>query len=363
LTVTVEQWRAAHAARQAAYAALQREFLAELVEISLAANRRGYRDLLISGIGSLVILAVTIGLAIAIVCNILATKGRLIDALTAASREVFETAMLVSHTSRAVAEGAAGQASALEEITATLEEIAAMTRENLGHTEEVEGLANQVQAITARGAESMTRMLAAIGSVKDASDQTARILRSIDEIAFQTNLLSLNAAVEAARAGEAGKGFAVVAEEVRALALRSATAARESNAIIEASHERAAQGVAMAEEAGRFFQEIRHHVEEVHARLRQVAAGSREQHTGIAQINGAAQQLDSGVQANAEASRDSSAASQQLELQAGRMNAIVRELTLLLRGDRRNDGSQGVIPSQARPLPAAPPTQALAARS
>src|SRR5262249_12105503 len=129
------------------------------------------------------------------------------------------------------------QAASVEETSASLEEIAGMTRQNAEHAANVEDLARRTQDTTKRGGEAMTRMEAAIQSIKEGSDKTAKIIKTIDEIAFQTNLLALNAAVEAARAGDAGRGFAVVAEEVRSLAIRSAEAAKDTSSLIDDSQQ------------------------------------------------------------------------------------------------------------------------------
>ncbi|HUJ75214.1 MAG TPA: methyl-accepting chemotaxis protein, partial [bacterium] len=178
----------------------------------------------------------------------------------------------------------------------------------------------------------MERMSAAIASIKEAADKTAKIIKTIDEIAFQTNLLALNAAVEAARAGDAGRGFAVVAEEVRNLAIRSAEAAKDTSALIEDSQERAGQGVTVSGEVGKLLSDVRGAVESVNGLLGEVTAASKEQNKGIAQINLAVGQMDTVVQASAANAEETAAASEELSAQAESLAQIVSSLKQIVLG-------------------------------
>lgn len=252
--------------------------------------------------------------------------------LDVASKSTAESAQQVSLSSQHLAESASEQAAGIEETSATLEELSGMTQRNTNHMEQAERLASDTHALTRNGREAMDRMSSAIDAIKTSADETAKIIRTIDEIAFQTNLLALNAAVEAARAGEAGRGFAVVAEEVRNLATRSATAAQDTNALIEASQQRAESGVALSGEVGQLLTEISESVDQVRAHLSDMARSSQEQTTGINQITTAMSQMDQAVQGSAALAERTAGSSQELTGQSETLREIVRKLANIVQG-------------------------------
>ncbi|MHB1224431.1 MAG: methyl-accepting chemotaxis protein [Gemmatimonadaceae bacterium] len=218
--------------------------------------------------------------------------------------------------SHALAEGANSQASTLQEVSSSLQELTSRTRQNAGNAQTARSLADEARTSAETGTASMGRLQDAMGRIKQSSDATAKIVKTIDEIAFQTNLLALNAAVEAARAGEAGRGFAVVAEEVRALALRSAEAAKNTAALIEEAVQNAEGGVVINSEVLRQLGDINSRISKVREVMGEIAGASEEQSSGVEQITIAVEQMNGVTQQVAANSQESAATAQQLAGQA-----------------------------------------------
>ncbi|MAX24718.1 MAG: chemotaxis protein [Phycisphaeraceae bacterium] len=258
---------------------------------------------------------------------------RIIDRMESGADQVSQASGQVSGSSQAMAEGASEQASSLEETSASLEQMNATVRQNAQNAQEANTMAEEARQVSVKGNEAMQRLTQTISKIKSSSDQTASILKTIDEIAFQTNLLALNAAVEAARAGEAGKGFAVVAEEVRSLAQRSAEASKSTAQLIEDACRNADQGVDVASEAEASLSQIDDAVSRVTQLINQVSSASTEQADGIDQITKAVGQMDQVTQANAASSEESAAASQELSAQAEDLNCMVNELVATVFGE------------------------------
>jgi methyl-accepting chemotaxis protein len=230
--------------------------------------------------------------------------------------------------SQALAQGASEQASSLEEVSSSLQEMASMTRQNSGNAKEARGLAEGTRSGANKGLDSMKRLSEAMERIKTSSDSTAKIVKTIDEIAFQTNLLALNAAVEAARAGDAGKGFAVVAEEVRNLAMRSAEAAKNTANMIEESVRNAENGVELNGAVLEQLQEITSQAEKVSEVMQEIAAGSDQQTTGIDQITSAVEQMNQVTQQNAAGSEESASAAEELSGQSEELRGLVSQFRL-----------------------------------
>jgi methyl-accepting chemotaxis protein len=283
-----------------------------------------------------------------------------------ASNQTAGAAAEISGGSHAVADGASEQAAALEETSASLEEMSSMTSRNAESAGQVNELARQTRDAADRGARDMKEMAASMDSIKASSDDIAKIIRTIDEIAFQTNILALNAAVEAARAGEAGMGFAVVADEVRALAQRSAQAAKETAAKIEGAITRTNQGVQISAKVGQALEDILGKARQVEGLVQQVAGASKEQNQGITQLNAAVAQMDRVTQSNAATAEQSASAAEELSGQASTMRAAVGELLRLVNGGGResDSGASAYSPSLAETAEPAfvPPKQFAAAK-
>jgi len=283
-------------------------------------------------IGLLTALAVGAAIGIFLSRSISSALNRVIESLSEGSHQVSTASNQVSEASQSLAEGANEQASSLEETSASLEEMASMTRQNTDNAKQANTTAHETRQGVEKGREAMRRMGDAIGKIKASSDQTAKIIKTIDEIAFQTNLLALNAAVEAARAGEAGKGFAVVAEEVRNLAQRSAEAAKNTASLIEESQKNSENGVSMSEEVAKILTQIVESVQKLSQLVGEVASASEEQSKGIEQITIAVSQMDKVTQGNASTAEESASASEELFAQAKELKDMVLVLVGIVKG-------------------------------
>jgi methyl-accepting chemotaxis protein len=236
----------------------------------------------------------------------------------------------VSASSQSLAQGASEQAASLEESSSALEEMSSMIKKNADTSSQAASFSDEAKDSAGRGSDAMNKMSVAIADIERSSQETAKIIKVIDEIAFQTNLLALNAAVEAARAGEAGKGFAVVAEEVRNLAMRSAEAAKNTSSLIEESVGKAKNGVTIAASVASNLTQINESTVKVSGLIAEIAAASKEQATGIDQITQAVGQMDKVTQTNAANAEETAAASEELSAQAEQMRGCVRELQKLV---------------------------------
>ena len=249
------------------------------------------------------------------------------------AEQVTSASVQVSTGGQSLSQGASEQASSLEEVSSSLQEMSSMTKQNALNAREAKGVSEQARDSADKGVESMSRMSSAINKIKSSSDSTAKIVKTIDEIAFQTNLLALNAAVEAARAGDAGKGFAVVAEEVRNLAMRSAEAAKNTANLIEDAVKNSENGVAINAEVLKNFHEIAEKTNKVSQVVAEIAAASEQQDEGISQVNKAVEQLNQVTQQNAANAEESASAAEEMSSQSEEMRSMVASFKLTGSGE------------------------------
>jgi methyl-accepting chemotaxis protein len=244
------------------------------------------------------------------------------------SQQVTTAARQISSGSQTLAHDASSQASALEEVSSSLQETGTMSQTNASNAQQTHSMAEQARKDTAQGMENMKKLSDAIKKIKNSADQSAKIIKTINEIAFQTNLLALNAAVEAARAGDAGRGFAVVAEEVRNLAMRSADAATNTSELIEQSVKNSEEGFELNQEVLENLNLINQRVNKVGEVIAEIASASDQQRTGLDQINKSVQHMNSLTQQVAANAEESASAAEELSGQAAEMQSMIASFKL-----------------------------------
>jgi methyl-accepting chemotaxis protein len=281
------------------------------------------------------IVAVLLGIILSIIItnSIVKPISNAINGLSSGSDQVTAASSEIAGASQGMASGASEQAASLEEISSSLNEITSMTKQTADNVRTADILVKEVGTKMSVGKESMANLQNAVIEIQQSSNDTAKILKDIDEIAFQTNLLALNAAVEAARAGEAGKGFAVVAEEVRNLAQRSAESAKKTAELIETSQQKSHVGVDLVDTTSKAIDEVATNAAKVGMIISEITTASEEQARGVSQVNQAIGNMDQVTQSNASSAEELAASSEELSAQAMSMNDLVGELVGFIDGD------------------------------
>jgi methyl-accepting chemotaxis protein len=282
--------------------------------------------------GLIIALLMSVGIAFVIIRSIGGVLQSAVQELGEGSEQVVSASAQVSSSAQSLSQGATEQAASLEETSASMEEMASMTRKNAENTQEAASLMTQVDSRVVESNQALDAMVQSMAAIKESSGKVSKIIKTIDEIAFQTNILALNAAVEAARAGEAGMGFAVVADEVRNLAQRSAQAAKDTAGLIEEAIANSEEGSEKVEQVASAIGGITESVTRVKGLMDEISVASGQQTQGIDQVSQAVAQMEKVTQTTAATAEESAAASEELNAQAEASRAVVGRLQLLIGG-------------------------------
>ncbi len=276
------------------------------------------------------------GVLLGIILAVLITRGisrlikRAIYGLSEGSEQVASAAAQVSSSSQSLAEGTSEQAASIEETSSAMEEMSSMTKSNAENAGQVNTLMREANEVMVTANESIVELTTSMHDISKASEETQKIIRTIDEIAFQTNLLALNAAVEAARAGEAGAGFAVVADEVRNLAMRAADAARDTSQLIEGTIRRVSDGSSVVTRTNEAFTHVADSFSKIKTLIEEIATASEEQALGIGQVNKAINEIDNVIQQAAASAEESASAAEEMNAQVKEMKNSINHLVTLV---------------------------------
>ncbi|HBF36069.1 MAG TPA: hypothetical protein DDW50_01970 [Firmicutes bacterium] len=308
-----------------------------------------------NGLIILGLLAIAFGIIISyfITRSITGPVNQIAGSLSDSASQVAAASDQLTAASQQLSEGCSEQASSIEETSATLQETTSMTQQNGGNTREALQLSGLTEDAAQKGNQEMAEMVNAMNEIKNSSNEAIKVVKIIDDIAFQTNILALNAAIEAARAGEAGLGFAVVAEEVRNLAQKSAGAARDTATIIETNIGLSGKGVVISEKVKNDLDGITLQAKKVTALMKEISAASQEQAQGIEQVNQAIIQIETVTERNASNAQETASASEELNAQAQNLREVVMRLSQLVNGaktpsGKRNPNAENILTSSPR---------------
>jgi methyl-accepting chemotaxis protein len=305
-------------------------------------------------IGALASLLVGMGLALHTVRTVSAILRTSLSELVDGAQQVTAAATQIAGSAQSLSHGATQQAASLEETSASMEEMASMTRRNAENSQQAAVMMADTDTLVRGANASLAEMVVSMSTIKESSDKVAKIIKTIDEIAFQTNILALNAAVEAARAGEAGMGFAVVADEVRSLAQRSAQAAKDTASLIDDSIASASAGHQRVTQVSTSIHAITDSAGKVKALVDEVSVASNQQAQGIDQVAQSIAQMEKVTQRTAATAEESAAASEELSAQAEISMGVVGRLAALVGGASGHTPRKTVSASKKSSPPAAP---------
>jgi methyl-accepting chemotaxis protein len=314
------------------------------------ALKTGSRMSWLSSLMLLLSIAAGSGSLLVVVRGINRVLNRTVSELAEGAQQITSASSQVASSSQGLAQGASEQAASLEETSASSEEITSMTRKNAENSQTAAEVMGEVDRHIGEGNRTVEEMVVSMREITSSSDKISKIIKVIDEIAFQTNILALNAAVEAARAGEAGMGFAVVADEVRNLAQRSAQAAKDTAALIEESITKSNQGSTKLQQVTEVIHAITSSAAKVKMLVDEVNLGSQEQARGIEQISKAIAQMDQVTQATAANAEESASASEEMSAQAEALGHVVTQLRALVGAGTSEERPQPAMKAASRPV-------------
>jgi methyl-accepting chemotaxis protein len=271
-------------------------------------------------------LLIVIGLSIFLTNSITRPLRNISKGLSDTADHVSSVSSQLSNASQSLSDGTSSQAAGIEEVSSSMEEISSMTKHSAENSNQAEILMDETGKVIDEANISMAELNKSMNEISMASGETAKIIKTIDEIAFQTNLLALNAAVEAARAGEAGAGFAVVADEVRNLAIRSANSAKDTANLIEETVKKIDRGSAIVVKTNAAFDKVASEAQKVRELIAEISMASKEQDQGIGQINMSVVDMEKIVQENAAQAEELAATSEEMDVQVSQMKTFVAEL-------------------------------------
>jgi methyl-accepting chemotaxis protein len=309
----------------------------------------------VRGVNLTLLLAAAACVGLGMILAWLITRGitkplrKVIVGLRSGYTNVSQASQSITNSSASVAESASRQAASLEETASSMEEMSAVIQSNAENASQADSLMQQTKGIVLEADQSLGSLKSAMDNIVEASDETAKIIKTIDEIAFQTNLLALNAAVEAARAGEAGSGFAVVADEVRSLAMRAAEAAKNTADLIDTNLQNINSGAKLLHNTEESFNQLRQSAEKTSSLVNEIALSSREQAEGIDQVNQALSQMDNDTQRTAAMAQESSGAAEELTAEEKQMEEYVENLVKLVGSGRNGKGKESPQPAALLP--------------
>lgn len=308
------------------------EQLNQNIEMTKADIQKSIRAVLfwIGGISLAMLAAVLVACIVFTRRSVTLPIARIVAGLNDGANHVASASSQISSTSQQMAEGASEQAASIEETSASLEQMSSMTKQNAENARQANALMSEAKEVVGAANRSMGQLTESMVEITKASEETFKIIKTIDEIAFQTNLLALNAAVEAARAGEAGAGFAVVADEVRNLAMRAADAAKNTANLIEGTVKKVKDGSELAGRTNEAFRQVTGSSAKAAELIAEISAASNEQAQGIGQINTAVTELDKVTQQNAANAEESASTAEEMSAQAEAMKGMVDALVAMV---------------------------------